>query len=649
MSADPADSGAGVVHPEGEDAGASAPSSVRAARVVDDGPPGLEPTLGAIRTALDELEYALATAGAARASLTDLGAGLPGDDRVLLAFLKGRLAAPERRLLETLAGISEEQRALQRASAEISLIYERPIHDPTVALARIAAATGPHRTLPVATYVVPARGQRPIRRPVAPVRGREDARGDAGGGFGWLAGLFRPRPAPGTPARPTAPTPAAAPTPVAAAAPEPAAPTPAATEPAAPEPETAWTPVEAGVAAPDFIGASGAAAVTPELEALPEAPDLERALGLDGAPPGPVAPIAPAEVSGIDEPEDGSGTGGSAGSALSSPTSTAAGRSSRPRRPGGRRRGAPGASRRIAGFGLVIVIPAVAAMLVGGGRDAGAAEAGVAGALSTPSVAPATPTPLVTPVPPAGVDPAIVPIGDDHGTAGPPIGTAVPTYGPTGVPSVPPTGGVAGQVAAGSASVVTHGPTDRDVVALTFDDGYAPANVRAIFEMLVREEVKATFFINGYYLSRDPALWKEIAAAGFPVGNHTYYHVDIRTLSPEAIATELKMTSNAWKRVTGTRMIPYFRPPYGAHDAASDAAVAAAGYEHIVLWDASSADTKAGISESQAIAGALSGGPGSIVLLHAGPDITPRILQAIIDGYRERGFEFVTIPELLGS
>ncbi|MFM2106784.1 MAG: hypothetical protein RL338_1816, partial [Chloroflexota bacterium] len=219
MSADPADSGAGVVRREGEDAGASAPASARAARVVDDGPPGLEPTLGAIRQALDELEYALATAGAARASLTDLAAGLPGDDRVLLAFLKGRLAAPERRLLETLAGISEEQRALQRASAEISLIYERPIHDPTVALARIAASTGPHRTLPVATFVVPARGDRPVRRPVAPVRGREETRRDGGGGLGWLAGLFRPRPAPGTPSAP-APRPAAPP---AAPAPVPAA------------------------------------------------------------------------------------------------------------------------------------------------------------------------------------------------------------------------------------------------------------------------------------------------------------------------------------------------------------------------------------------------------------------------------------------
>jgi peptidoglycan/xylan/chitin deacetylase (PgdA/CDA1 family) len=431
------------------------------------------------------------------------------------------------------------------------------------------------------------------------------------------------------------------------AAAAPAAPDVAAPPPA-PEAETPWVPVETDVAAPDFIGASGTASVLPELDALPEAPDLERALGLDGAPPGPVTAIAPEDVSAIEEPEDGAGTG-SAGSAISSPTSTAAGRPSRQRRPGGRRRGAPGTSRRIAGFGLVIVIPAVAAMLVGGGPDAGAAEAGVAGALSTPSVAPATPTPLVTPVPPAGVDPAIVPIGDDHGTAGPPIGTAIPTYGPTSEPNVLPTGEVAGQVATGSVSIVTRGPADRDVVALTFDDGYAPANVRAIFEMLVREDVKATFFINGYYLSRDPALWKEIAAAGFPVGNHTYYHVDIRTLSPEAIATELKMTSNAWKRVTGTRMIPYFRPPYGAHDAASDAAVAAAGYEHIVMWDTSSADTKAGISESQAIAGALSGGPGSIVLLHAGPDITPRILQAVIDGYRERGFEFVTIPELLGS
>jgi len=48
------------------------------------------------------------------------------------------------------------------------------------------------------------------------------------------------------------------------------------------------------------------------------------------------------------------------------------------------------------------------------------------------------------------------------------------------------------------------------------------------------------------------------------------------------------------------------------------------------------------------LANASAGRPGSIVLLHAGPSVTPRILPALIAGYRARGFTFVTIPDLLG-
>ena len=45
----------------------------------------------------------------------------------------------------------------------------------------------------------------------------------------------------------------------------------------------------------------------------------------------------------------------------------------------------------------------------------------------------------------------------------------------------------------------------------------------------------------------------------------------------------------------------------------------------------------------------VSGGNGAIVLLHAGPDLTPHILPAIIAGYRARGFGFVTVPDLLAQ
>ena len=196
--------------------------------------------------------------------------------------------------------------------------------------------------------------------------------------------------------------------------------------------------------------------------------------------------------------------------------------------------------------------------------------------------------------------------------------------------------------------VVYHGPRTDRVVALTFDDGYAPANVQRIFEELKKANVPATFFVNGAYLRWDPALWRAIAAAGFPIGNHTVIHEDVRGKTPAHVVADLTRNAAIVEQVTGRPMIPLFRPPYGDHDAVSDAAAAAAGFPTIVLWDVVGGDADLGATDASVLANASAGLPGSIVLLHAGPSVTPRILPALIARYRARGFTFVTVPELLG-
>jgi len=197
--------------------------------------------------------------------------------------------------------------------------------------------------------------------------------------------------------------------------------------------------------------------------------------------------------------------------------------------------------------------------------------------------------------------------------------------------------------------LVWHGPRTERVVALTFDDGYGPATVRRIFQVLRREKVPATFFVNGVYIKQDPDLWRRIAAAGYPIGNHTYLHRDVTTLTASEIARDLARTRKVVEAATGRPMLPYFRPPYGARNAATDRAAAAAGFPVTVMWDVTGGDTVRPTTVGTVVARAAAGRPGSIVVLHAGPTVTPRALPAIIARYRERGFRFVTVPELLGE
>ncbi len=198
------------------------------------------------------------------------------------------------------------------------------------------------------------------------------------------------------------------------------------------------------------------------------------------------------------------------------------------------------------------------------------------------------------------------------------------------------------------ARIAWHGPRTDRVVALTFDDGWNPRTLRQVYQVLVREHVPATFFVTGVYVQRAPDLWRRIAASGYPLANHSYLHRDARRLTPRQLAIDVVLTREAVEAATGRPMLPAFRPPYGSRTPATDAVVAAAGFENVVMWDVSAGDTVGRPTVARVVRDASAGRPGSIVLLHAGPTVTPRALPRIIARYRARGFRFVTLEELLG-
>jgi peptidoglycan/xylan/chitin deacetylase (PgdA/CDA1 family) len=244
------------------------------------------------------------------------------------------------------------------------------------------------------------------------------------------------------------------------------------------------------------------------------------------------------------------------------------------------------------------------------------------------------------------------------------VGSACPVlaargFAPVAIREASAGGEVLGAVAPGSSTeaavpaaafraprVFRHGSRSAPVVALTFDDGWSDKNAHLILNILLREHVPATFFINSVWLARDPALWRAIATAGFVVGNHTYRHQDATTMTTDALVRDLERNARIWLAVTGHPMAPLFRPPYGARNAATDQAAAMAGFPDVITWDALAEDTYRH-TDAQMIRLATAGRAGSIVLMHVGPDATPRILERVIASYRARGFRFVTVPELL--
>jgi peptidoglycan/xylan/chitin deacetylase (PgdA/CDA1 family) len=107
---------------------------------------------------------------------------------------------------------------------------------------------------------------------------------------------------------------------------------------------------------------------------------------------------------------------------------------------------------------------------------------------------------------------------------------------------------------------LTDGPK---VVALTIDDGPSPVYTPQMLRLLSRYGITASFSMVGRNVAANPALAREVAAAGHVIVNHTWTHANLPLLAPLAMADQMNRASDTIARATGTRP-KMFRAPYGA-------------------------------------------------------------------------------------
>jgi peptidoglycan/xylan/chitin deacetylase (PgdA/CDA1 family) len=195
----------------------------------------------------------------------------------------------------------------------------------------------------------------------------------------------------------------------------------------------------------------------------------------------------------------------------------------------------------------------------------------------------------------------------------------------------------------GDAELVSEAPTERKVVALTFDDGPSEYTDRYL-DVLREKDVPATFFEIGQEMPGREATMRRILAEGDEIGDHTMNHVEDPGYGQIAGAAERIRT------YTGFRPC-LFRPPGGAVDAGVIATAGSLGLKTIT-WDVDPRDwSLPGTAEiySNVVDNAK---PGAIILMHdgGGPrDETLAALPGIIDTLRARGYGFATVSALLGD
>jgi peptidoglycan/xylan/chitin deacetylase (PgdA/CDA1 family) len=219
---------------------------------------------------------------------------------------------------------------------------------------------------------------------------------------------------------------------------------------------------------------------------------------------------------------------------------------------------------------------------------------------------------------------------------------------------------------------LVRGPSSLPLVSVTFDGGAVRGEADRILALLREEGVCTTVFLTGEFIRRYPDLLEEALRDGHEVGNHTDSHPHLTTyasdhtqatapgVSAASLRDELVRADRAMEAASGRRFAPYWRAPFGEHNAAIRGWAWKAGYHHVGwTWDSldwreegpgggapTADDMMARFRALEARGPAALNG--AILLFHLGSQRAQEV-QEILIHLRARGLHPVPVSTLLAA
>jgi peptidoglycan/xylan/chitin deacetylase (PgdA/CDA1 family) len=199
--------------------------------------------------------------------------------------------------------------------------------------------------------------------------------------------------------------------------------------------------------------------------------------------------------------------------------------------------------------------------------------------------------------------------------------------------------------------VLTLLPGDDNQLALTVDDGASVPVVGAFAQFCRDTGARLTFFVNGANPSwsiNAPALRPMVDSGQVQMANHTWSHPYLTRMNLTAVDDQIRRNADFLRTTYGADGTPFFRPPFGLHNADIDRVAADQGYSTITLWSGTVGDSVPENEASLIANAAKSFQPQQIVLSHANlPTITHCYAQ-LTDLIRSRNLQTVTLNDVFG-
>jgi peptidoglycan/xylan/chitin deacetylase (PgdA/CDA1 family) len=203
-----------------------------------------------------------------------------------------------------------------------------------------------------------------------------------------------------------------------------------------------------------------------------------------------------------------------------------------------------------------------------------------------------------------------------------------------------------------NSGILFHGSRNDKLIALTFDA--CPSSLHggydsSIVKILVDSGVPATFFLSGKWIAKHKRATKELSSIpNFELGNHSYSHSHITTISDSAVRSEILRTESLLISIGG-KSARLFRPPYGIIDTQIVHIAQGLGLA-TVLYDLVTGDPDSTISQNRLVNYIVSHArSGSIIIMHVNGHgwHTAQVLPEIIYRLRKMGFKFVKVSTFL--
>lgn len=191
---------------------------------------------------------------------------------------------------------------------------------------------------------------------------------------------------------------------------------------------------------------------------------------------------------------------------------------------------------------------------------------------------------------------------------------------------------------------IYKGSSEKKAVTLTVNVVWGEEYLDKILDILLRENIKATFFIGGKWASENEDRLKLIASQGHEIGSHSYNHEHFEKLSYVQSVNAIKKAADTIYSICGTAPM-LFAPPYGEFNDTTLRAANDLGCKTI-MWSVDTIDWRGdGVS---AILGRIKKNchNGAIILTHPTAD-TVTALPEIIAFVRQSGREFITVGEMI--